>query len=262
MEQQLSLWVCWGFALLFMLVATAVRAARLYISLGVLRTSLFRTNTIHFVGAALGYLIGAFVYELTVIVLCAYKDRSKAVPTLLALILVRIFDAFILVVVIFFFTTLSDSRILFFALLLLLALMWGIMFALSPILRRLERNLLELNRVNRKDAWFLRQSYQLRQSLNKLPWEKKGTISMVLSLSVIGWVFEWMAVALVIPVSGDAVAVIINRVGGSFGIALGVNATQVYNCLMLVVYVAAVLLVMLSIVRWLKKDRQACSFRD
>lgn len=233
-----------------LLLATLIRGLRLYISLGALRPGLFYAVMAHFVGVSIGFLTGAFVYEMIVILFFSVRHWNRAIPTLLSLMLLRGFDAVILLGMALSIASMGEMNKLIFFLAILLALIWVCIYSITPILHRFERNMLEVKTPFAHDIKIIQYSCKLRQSLGKLPWAKKGTIAMIMVMSMLAWLLEWLSVYLLLSSGGAAVKTVVDRVGRSVGIVFGSDHVYwAYNILMPFIYGASVLLALVWLVR-------------
>lgn len=237
-------------AWVLLLLATLIRGMRLYISLGALRPGLFYAVMAHFVGVSIGFFTGAFVYEVIVILFFSMRHWNRVVPTLLSLMLIRGFDAVILLAMALSIASMGEMNRLIFFLAILLALIWVSIYSITPILHRFERNMLEVKTPFRYDTKIIQCSCKLRQSLGKLPWAKKGTIAMIMVMSMLAWLLEWLSVYLLLNSGGSAVKTVVDRVGRSVGIVFGSDKVYwAYNMLMPFIYGVTVLLVLVWCVR-------------
>lgn len=242
---------------LLLLCATLIRALRLYLSLGKLRPQLLYICLAHFAGVSLGYLTGAFVYELVVILFLSHRQWKNIIPVLFSLMLIRGFDAVILLSMALGITSESYMRQLVFFLIVLMVLIWICIYAIIPLLHRFERNMLELQTPVKNDVGIVRYSYTLRQNLSKLPWKKKGTIAMIALVSLFAWLLEWLSIYLFINAT-DALNVVVGRVSKSLGILItNDSGNAIYDHLMLFVYAAFLILALTFFARfWRAIDKK------
>jgi len=130
---------------------------------------------------------------------------------------------------------------------LLFVFLWFSLYAAIPILKRIERTLLENRLPASRTASLIAFCHTLRRHLMRLPWEKKGTSSALLLLTVTAWLLEWMSIFLFAGSEVEAIKSVINRVGYSLSFQSAVNMAY-YDFMMHTVYVMLLLMMLCNII--------------
>lgn len=245
----------WISASLVFLLAVVLRAIRFYISLGDLRPPFRRTCFAHFAGVVLGYLTVALSYECLVAFSCASGARRNFFPVCYSLMILRSFDAVAMLVFAFAVMPLQDMRFLILFLVLIILIIWIVIYGFDPIATRLERKILTHPKSFAGDRFLLQSLHLFRNSLAKLSWERKGTLPLIVALSIGSWFLEWLAMYLYFSAAFPASLVIVDRVAGSLGFVRAMDMSA-YTALMPVVYLTTVLLAVLYIGDKIGKKRE------
>lgn len=231
----------WASASFVFLLAVLLRAIRLYISLGDLRPSFRTTCFAHVSGVVLGYLTFALSYECLVAFSCTAGSRRNFLPICYSLMILRSFDAVAMLIFAFAAMPLQDMRFLILFLVLIILVIWIIIYGFDPIATRLERKILTHPKPFAGDRLLLQKLHLFRNSLAKLPWERRGTLPLIIALSIGSWFLEWLAMYLYFSAAFPAALVIVDRVAGSLGFVREMDMSA-YSALMPIVYLATTLL--------------------
>lgn len=244
----------WSIAAGILVVSCLLRAMRLHISLGMLRPAFRTTCAMHFSGVALGYLTLAMAYEGIVLAACSRKSRGNIFPVLYSLMILRSFDAVALLVFALIAMPMQDIRFLSLFLLMLIVLIWVVVYGIEPIIARFERNILTYPAPFAGDRRLLRWACHFRQSLKLLPWKRRGTLAIIVVLSLGSWFLEWLTLYVFLDAARPAALAIVDRVGVSLGL-LPQALTRGYAELMPAVYGTSVALLLYLGLRGMTKRR-------
>jgi len=189
----LNEYIAVGLVCLLFFGASLLRAARLHLCLGALRPNFLRTCVSHFCAYALLIHFEVFIYEAIVLAVISFRAWYKLFPSLITILIMKIFDISLLLLLSLCIASVAGWW--GFTFILIILLMTTILTAntIVPIIRRCERNIIEFSGKMPFDVKMLNFFYFLRQGLAKLPWEKKGTITMVAMLTIGIWAMEVMA---------------------------------------------------------------------
>jgi hypothetical protein len=212
--------------------ATLVRFVRLYVSLGKARPpSAVDLAVAHCLGVMLGYFFGAFWYELTVLLFFALLQRKAFVAACAGLLLLRGLDATLLLLLTLYAASWENARLmLFFLSVLLLGL--GIFFvSFDALLRRVEKKLLEFPHPAAGITAMLQSLHAVRRQILLLSWNRPGSLSILIMLTLGGWFLEWLAFFRLRPTAEQALADMLGRVMGSLHVTAGSNAGSALGAL-------------------------------
>jgi hypothetical protein len=213
-------------------VATLVRFFRFYTSLGMARPPFaVELALTHCLGATLGYFFGVLWYELAVLLFFAFLKRNALVAAFAALLLLRGLDAICLLFLSLYAASYESMRPMLFC---LNALLLGIGFffvSFIPILKRVEKKMLEFPRDVVGILPVIKSLYNVRRQIALLSWNRPGSLSILIILTLGGWLMEWLAFFCLRPAGDQALADMLGRVMGSFHFIAEYNAGNALEAL-------------------------------
>lgn len=201
--------------------AQIFKALRLYFVLGAYRIKLIVLFILCSTGVVSSYLMGGgkpLIYELLVALPLFFFFRIPFLASFYSLIVLRIFDALLLLLCIPIFKgQLSNHLIVF--LVSLTAVCWLLISTLPVIINRIEKRILISPVYKPFFTHAIRQLVTLKKELGNLAFGRKGTLPLTVLLTALIWLLEILSLGIItgnIISGGQAV---VNRIAGSLGMA-------------------------------------------
>lgn len=199
--------------------AQIFKALRLYFVLGAYRIRLIVLFILCSTGVVCSYLMGGkpLIYELLVALPLFFFFRIPFLASFYSLIVLRIFDALLLLLCIPIFKgQLSNHLIVF--LVSLTAVCWLLISTLPVIINRIEKRILISPVYKPFFTHAIRQLVTLKKELGNLAFGRKGTLPLTVLLTALIWLLEILSLGIItgnIISGGQAV---VNRIACSLGI--------------------------------------------
>ena len=214
--------------------AQIFKALRLYFVLGAYRIRLIVLFILCSTGVVCSYLMGGkpLIYELLVALPLFFFFRIPFVASLYSLIVLRIFDALLLLLCIPIFKgQLSNHLIVF--LVSLTAVCWLLISTLPVIINRIEKRILISPVYKPFFTHAIRQLVTLKKELGNLSFGRKGTLPLTVLLTALIWFLEILSLGIITGNIFSGGQAVVNRIAGSLGI-ISANLVRVdYNELVL-----------------------------
>ncbi|MGN0893621.1 MAG: hypothetical protein ACI4ND_01325 [Succinivibrio sp.] len=195
------------------------KALRLYFVLGAYRIKLVVLFILCSTGVVCSYLMGGgkpLIYELLVVFPLLFFFKIPFLASFYSLIVLRIFDALLLLLCIPFFRgQLSNQLVVF--LISLAAVCWLLISTLPVVINRIEKRILISPVYKPFFTHAIRQLVSLKKELGNLAFGRKGTLPLTVLLTALIWLLEVLSLGIII---GDLISGgqdVINRIAGSLG---------------------------------------------
>ena len=206
-------------ASVFLILSQLFKALRLYFVLGYYRVKLLILFVLCSSGVVCSYFTGGkpVIYELLVAIpLCLFL-KIPFFASIYSLIVLRIFDAALLLL---FIPVVEGefTKNLIIIMLLLVATSWLLISTLPIIIRRLEKRILISRVYSPVFAYSIKHLVSLNKSFSLLAFGRKGSIPLTILLTAFIWFFEIIALGIVTGSYIQGSQSVINRVAGSLGI--------------------------------------------
>ena len=215
--------------------AQIFKALRLYFILGAYRIKLLVMFIVCSTGVICSYLMGGgkpFIYELLVAFPLFLFFRIPFLASFYSLIVLRIFDAVLLLLCIPIFKgQLSNHLIVF--LVTLTVVCWLLISTLPVIINRAEKRILISPVYKPFFTHAIRQLVTLKKELANLAFGRKGTIPLTVLLTALIWFLEIISLGIITGNISSGGQAVVNRIAGSLGIISANHVRVDYNELVL-----------------------------
>jgi hypothetical protein len=208
-------------------VSMLIRFVRLYTSLGRNRPSFaIDLAVVHCLGVILGYFFGVLSYEFSILIFFALFKRNAFIAAFCALMLLRGLDATLLLLLSLCVMSYENIRIMLFCLSMLLLGIGFVFFSLETVIRRVEKKILAYPRKIAGDVGMLKLINAARGQIALLSWQRPGSLTLLVFLTLGGWFVEWLAFFCLSPAVEQALADMLGRVMGSFRFTMKADANS------------------------------------
>ena len=235
--------------------AQIFKALRLYFVLGAYRIRLIVLFILCSTGVVCSYLMGGgkpLIYELLVALPLFFFFRIPFVASLYSLIVLRIFDALLLLLCIPIFKgQLSNHLIVF--LVSLTAVCWLLISTLPVIINRIEKRILISPVYKPFFTHAIRQLVTLKKELGNLAFGRKGTLPLTVLLTALIWFLEIISLGIITGNIFSGGQAVVNRIAGSLGIISANHVRVDYNELVLALGSFTIITFVAASVRKLKR---------
>ena len=196
------------------------KALRLYFVLGAYRIKLVVLFILCSSGVVCSYLMGGggkpLIYELLVALPLFFFFRIPFLASFYSLIVLRIFDALLLLLCIPIFKgQLSNHLIVF--LVSLTAVCWLLISTLPVIINRIEKRILITPVYKPFFTHAIRQLVTIKKELGNLAFGQKGTLPLTVLLTALIWLLEILSLGIITGKIISGGQSVINRIAGSLG---------------------------------------------
>lgn len=233
--------------------AQIFKALRLYFVLGAYRIRLVVLFILCSTGVVCSYLMGGgpFIYELLVALSLLFFFRIPFFASFYSLIVLRIFDAFLLLLCVPIFKGLLSNHLIIF-LGSLTAVCWLLISTLPVIINRIEKRILISPVYKPFFTLAIRQLVTIKKELGYLAFGKKGTLPLTVLLTAVIWFLEILSLALLTGNIFSGGQSVVNRIEGSLGMDASYFRVD-YNELVLALSSIVIITFVAASVRKLKR---------
>lgn len=233
--------------------AQIFKALRLYFVLGAYRIRLVVLFILCSTGVVCSYLMGGepFIYELLVALSLLFFFRIPFFASFYSLIVLRIFDAFLLLLCVPIFKGLLSNHLIIF-LGSLTAVCWLLISTLPVIINRIEKRFLISPVYKPFFTLAIRQLVTIKKELGYLAFGKKGTLPLTVLLTAVIWFLEILSLALLTGNIFSGGQSVVNRIEGSLGMDASYFRVD-YNELVLALSSIVIITFVAASVRKLKR---------
>lgn len=227
------------YAIVLFAFSHLLKVFRLYYPLYQFNTPFMYLVLVNFCGVLMSYYLGVPIYyELFLVEGVGIYSIKFLFPTLYSIVILRLFDSFILCCLLLISNVQPyDSLVFLFLSVVLMSTF--LLFTIPRLLSSAERNILSNGYNNKYIIMALLIIHKAKKDLEHLSWNKKETIFIIFLITLLAWFAEWLALYCLSQSSDIATHSLFGRIGFSF--RLTALAENYYDTLMPVLGYGALL---------------------